>query len=73
MEHEVIQDLDSKATRPVGSCFEEYDHHVLLKVVEEKTCKGCFYEHKKECPAITGQCSSCCREDGKNVIFVKVS
>ena len=49
-----------------------------LEVVHEPEylCKGCFFRDEEcwcaEVSRVTGSCESCCREDGKDVIFRRI-
>ena len=60
-------------TRPIGEIFNLYE--VKLQVVENKTCKGCFFDGK-ECYNIyddnAGSCYAKYRDDRKNVIFKQI-
>lgn len=45
---------------------------VKLKVVEEITCRGCYFDHGHVCTAPDGEefnCTESKRKDGNSVIF----
>ena len=61
--------------RPVGSEFEYKGHR--LKVVEHRSCDGCFfnkrkYGHQACWSAGLGLCSCDFRSDRRSVIFKKI-
>lgn len=65
--------MSREITRPIGEVFR--CGKVKLKVVENKTCEGCFFDGK-ECYNIyddnAGRCYSKYRDDRKNVIFKQI-
>ena len=75
----IFKDIKNNLTVPVFGLIELPDGKVV-KVVEKKSCVGCFFRNKElllagepccEAPMfdVIGYCSKINRSDGKSVIF----
>lgn len=75
--------MDAKTTRPIGDWFRVTEYHpymaptvTKLQVKEsDGNCDGCYFRRrcsKGKVKDIVGACSKTFRDDGKNVIFVKI-
>lgn len=66
--------MSREITRPIGEVF-RYGK-MKLQVVENKSCKGCFFDGN-ECWNIdnddAGHCYAKYRDDRKNVIFKRIT
>lgn len=66
--------MSNYKTRPIGEIFEW--RGVKLQVVENKSCKGCFFDGN-ECWNIdnvdAGLCYAKYRDDRKSVIFKRIN
>lgn len=60
-------------TRPIGEIFKYYNKK--LQVVENETCRGCYFYGLHICTNIskkTGYCGDSIRDDRKSVIFKQI-
>lgn len=65
--------MNTNYTIPIGEIFEYCG--IKLQVMENKSCKGCFFLGNKFCfnyPKVNGQCRSLLRKDNKSVIFKRI-
>lgn len=65
--------MSKNDTRPIGEIFEY--HRIKFQVVENETCKGCYFHQRNICINIskkTGDCGSSVRNDRKSVIFKRI-
>lgn len=65
--------MSNYKTKAVGEVF-RYGR-VILQVVENETCKGCYFEVNRMCfckKRYTGFCGCFRRNDNKNVIFKRI-